>query len=219
MKILKDFAILFFLVVLGMVVHEFSKDPEAESETDTEEVSSKAASENSSLNKNDSGQEVEINTNSNEESSNENCDDELLFPAHLSSITLGVRDIDSSRQFYQETLGWKSSSISSKNIVFIKAGSMVISLIPLISLEQEMRSKFENSRASVKLAYQVESKEKVDRIFAELKAKNVPIVNNPSSVFWGGYSGQFEDPDGYIWEIAYNPHLKLNNDGEIVLPN
>ncbi len=59
------------------------------------------------------------------------------------------------------------------------------------------------------LAHNLGSEAEVDALFAELAAKQANIVKPPQKVFWGGYSGYVADPDGFLWEIAYNPFLQV----------
>jgi hypothetical protein len=67
----------------------------------------------------------------------------------------------------------------------------------------------------VALAYNTRSKEEVDAVFEALKEKGVTIVKTPEEVFWGGYSGYFSDPEGHLWEVAWNPYLPLDEDGNV----
>jgi len=233
-SLFRDFVVLFFLVVLGMVVHEFSKNSQ-DTEGETEQIESSdeqpdeliAHSVELDSQKGETVSLAEDGSSVGSTSDAEDCGDVdangklSKFQPHLNSITLGVQNIDSSRYFYEEVLHWPISSISSENIVFIQAGSMVLTLYPIAMMHQSNRKEMQSpadGKSTIKLSYLVDSKEKVDRIFTELKEHAVTIKKDPSGVFWGGYSGNFTDPDGYIWEIAYNPHLKLNNNGGVILP-
>ena len=66
---------------------------------------------------------------------------------------------------------------------------------------------------ALSLAYNTKSKEEVDSLFREFEEKEVTIVKKPEEVFWGGYSGYVCDPDDNLWEIAYNPFLEMDEEG------
>jgi uncharacterized glyoxalase superfamily protein PhnB len=67
------------------------------------------------------------------------------------------------------------------------------------------------------LAYNAQSESEVDEIIADLKSKGVKIAKEPQKVFWGGYSSYFADPDGYLWEVAYNPFFPFDEQGNLKL--
>ncbi|MGH8002852.1 MAG: VOC family protein [Brasilonema sp.] len=69
------------------------------------------------------------------------------------------------------------------------------------------------------LAYNTKSKEEVDEILKLAESVGATIVKQAENVFWGGYSGYFTDPDGYLWEVAWNPFFELSEDGSLVLPS
>jgi uncharacterized glyoxalase superfamily protein PhnB len=57
----------------------------------------------------------------------------------------------------------------------------------------------------------------VDAVFADLKALGARVVKEPEKAFWGGYSGYFADPDGFLWEVVHNPTWRLDEHGVVVL--
>ena len=137
---------------------------------------------------------------------------------HLHLITLGVRDFERSRKFYTETLGWKPASNSNEDVTFFQAGGVVLSLYPREKLaEDALTSPEGNGFAGITLAYNAQSEQEVDAIIAELEAKGVEIVKRPQKVFWGGYSSYFADPDGFLWEVAYNPFFPFDESGNLKL--
>lgn len=71
----------------------------------------------------------------------------------------------------------------------------------------------------VSLAYNGRDKAEVDAVLAEAEAAGAEIIKNAEEVFWGGYSGYFADPDGHLWEVAYNPGFPIADDGSISLPD
>lgn len=137
---------------------------------------------------------------------------------HLHIVTLGVGDLETSRRFYAETLGWKPASNSSEAIVFFKAGGVVLGLFPRQALAEDALTPPEGSGfPGFTLAHNVGSEAEVDALIADLRSKGVRIVKEPQKVFWGGYSAYFADPDGYLWEVAYNPFFTFDKDENIKL--
>jgi len=137
---------------------------------------------------------------------------------HLHIITLGVRNLETSRKFYTEVLGWKPSSASNDGITFFQAGGAVLALFPYEALAEDALVALDGSGFSgVTLAYNAHSESEVDEIIHDLKAKGVKIVKEPQKVFWGGYSSYFADPDDYHWEVAYNPYFSFDEQGNLKL--
>jgi catechol 2,3-dioxygenase-like lactoylglutathione lyase family enzyme len=131
---------------------------------------------------------------------------------------LGVRDLETSKKFYSETLGWKPSAASNEGITFFQAGGVVLAIYPRDMLAEDAVSAPEGSGFSgFTLAYNAQSEAEVDEIIADLKSKSAKIVKEPQKVFWGGYSSYFADPDDYRWEVAYNPFFKFDEDGHLDL--
>jgi uncharacterized protein len=73
--------------------------------------------------------------------------------------------------------------------------------------------------SGVTLAYNARSKEEADRVFAEALRAGAQALKQPHDVFWGGYSGYFADPDGHLWEVAWNPFFPLDEGGNLSLPD
>ena len=137
---------------------------------------------------------------------------------HLHLITLGVRDFERSRKFYTETLGWEPASNSSDEITFFQAGGVILALYPREKLAEDALTSPEGGGfAGVTLAYNAASEQEVDEIIRDLGAKGVPIAKQPQKVFWGGYSSYFVDPDGFYWEVAYNPFFPFDESGNLKL--
>ena len=136
---------------------------------------------------------------------------------HLHIVTLGVNDLETSRKFYAETLGWKISR-PQEGIVFFQAGGVVLALFPREELAKDALLSSEGKGfAGFSLAYNAQSEAEVDEIISDLRSKGVKILKEPQKVFWGGYSSYFADPDGYCWEVAYNPFFLFDENGNLKL--
>ena len=137
----------------------------------------------------------------------------------LSIVTLGVSDLARSREFY-ERLGWRRSMANSDGIVFFQAGGMALALYP----RQEL-AKDANVDASgdgfrgFSLAFNARNREEVDAVLTEAKNVGAKILKPAQEAFWGGYSGYFADPDGFLWEVAWNPFFPIAADGAIQIPD
>ncbi len=132
-------------------------------------------------------------------------------------ITLGVKDLEVSKKFYAETLGWKISR-PQEGIVFFQAGGVVLALYPRDLLAEDAVVSPQGSGFSgMTLAYNAGSEAEVDEIIKDLKSKGVKIINEPQKVFWGGYSAYFADPDDFRWEVAYNPFFAFDENGNLRL--
>ena len=132
----------------------------------------------------------------------------------LSVITLGVTDLKQSRAFY-EKLGWKvATEEQADSIVAFNLQSFVLALYPFKGFSEELGLSVTRTwPPSFTLAYNVDSEERVNQVIQEAEQIGASILKRPQKVFWGGYSGYFADPDGYSWEVAFNPFAKLGEDG------
>lgn len=135
--------------------------------------------------------------------------------ARLSFITLGVADLEKSKAFYNDVLGW-SPFQDNGGIVMYKLNGMVLSLYPQHELMEDAKASDDARGARFTLAQCLRSQKEVDALFAHLQKHKVTITKMPEKVFWGGYSGYFADPDGHLWEIAHNPFLELDAEGNVL---
>ena len=132
----------------------------------------------------------------------------------LTIIGLGVEDLNTSSDFYENIFGWKKTKSSNENIVFFQLNGILLSLYPREKLAEDATvSAIGSGFKSFTLAFNTRTKEEVDERIKTLKAKGVKIVKEPEEVFWGGYSSYIADPDGNLWEIAFNPFLPLDENG------
>lgn len=136
----------------------------------------------------------------------------------LSIITLGVADLKRSREFY-ERLGWRRAMTKSEGIVFFQAGGMALALYPREELAKDanVAAGGDGFRA-ISLAYNTRNREEVDAVLEEAQAAGARIAKPAQEAFWGGYSGYFSDPDGFLWEVAWNPFFPVAEDGSIRIP-
>ena len=141
---------------------------------------------------------------------------EMKMDQRLTMITLGVSDLENSKRFYNEVFGWTPTKDSNENIVFYKANGMLLSLYERQALVDDAMISTEGERfRSFSMAYNTRNKEEVDALMAMFNAAGTTILKEAQDVFWGGYSGYIQDPDGFIWEIAYNPHMLLDVYGSV----
>ena len=137
----------------------------------------------------------------------------------ITIVTLGVADLQRARAFYAEGLGFTVSSSSNDQVVFIEAGGVVLGLYPRELLAEDAQLNPEGSGfGGITLARNVGSENEVDVALAVAKRAGARILKPAQKVFWGGYSGYFADLDGHPWEVAFNPHWKLDERGAVVLP-
>jgi hypothetical protein len=144
----------------------------------------------------------------------------MVVPARVSLITLGVTDVSRSTEFYR-ALGWPLSSASVFGTVsFFRTGGAVLTVWGRDDLAADV--KVEAVAASgfcaVALAINLETPEDVDAALQQAVAAGGSLVRPAHTADWGGYSGYFADPDGHLWEVAYNPFWPTGLDGRPVLP-
>jgi catechol 2,3-dioxygenase-like lactoylglutathione lyase family enzyme len=138
--------------------------------------------------------------------------------ARLSLVTLGVGDFARSQRFY-EALGWRLGGPSNEHVAFFQCGGMVLSLYGRAALAEDAGvGNDAGGFDGVALGQNVRERADVDRILEEARVAGGAVPQPAREVFWGGYSGYFADPDGHLWEIAWNPHFPLSEDGTIRLP-
>lgn len=136
----------------------------------------------------------------------------------VSLITLGVKDLAASHAFYTETMGWKTDSKPEDGVLFFPLNNIVLGLFGRSALAEDAHVRDDGKGfPGFSLAHNLGSMEEVDALFADLKRKNAEIVKPPKKVFWGGYSGYFKDPDGFLWEVAWNPGWTVNADCTVTL--
>jgi len=122
----------------------------------------------------------------------------------ISMITLGVKDMARSVAFY-EALGFVRQN-SDESVAFFALNGTWLGLYGYEALAEDAQVAPDGgSFGGFTLAHNLQSEAEVDAVFAEALAAGAVATKHPQKVFWGGYSGYFKDPDGHLWEIAYNP--------------
>jgi len=132
--------------------------------------------------------------------------------AKISLVGLGVRDFQKSLAFYRDGLGFVPHNYAEgeDHVMFRLEGSW-LSLYPRDKLAEDATIADDGHGFSgMTLAHNVASPAEVDAVFAHAVSVGARAVKTPQNVFWGGYSSYFADPDGYLWEVAYNPFTDLS---------
>ena len=124
----------------------------------------------------------------------------------LNFVTLVVADLDRARLFYLDGLGWTAALEASGEVAMIHVGQkLVLSLWAESAARTEIGQVTRGGTLPFTLAHNVASPAEVDAVLATAHAAGA-TVHDPQQRDWGGYSGYFTDPDGFRWEVAFNPH-------------
>lgn len=125
----------------------------------------------------------------------------------ISMITLGVSDLSRSIRFYEEGLGFPRVPMEA-DVAFFTLNGTWLALYPRDLLaEDALTPPGGEGFRGFTLAHNVASREEVDLVMQIASAAGARIVKPAQDVFWGGYSGYFADPDGFLWEVAWNPAM------------
>lgn len=139
----------------------------------------------------------------------------------ISVITLGVADVGRSYRFYKEGLGFPTNMKPDGGIVFFTTSGTRMFLYSYEKLAGDVGIEARNPTGSsprftgVTFGHCVRKKELVDEVLKQAEAAGGKIVKPAKQASWGGYSGYFADPDGYLWEVAYSEHWAFNPDGSV----
>ena len=127
-------------------------------------------------------------------------------------LTLGVDDLERSLMFYRDGMGLKTKGITGQqfeygSVVFFEMNDdLILALWPTASLSKDAKIPELRTRlGAVSIGHVVNSKAEVDFIMKQAEAAGAVVTSPPGNTFWGGYSGYFHDPDGHLWEVAWNP--------------
>jgi catechol 2,3-dioxygenase-like lactoylglutathione lyase family enzyme len=127
--------------------------------------------------------------------------------ARISMITLGVKDVQASAEFYAKGLGFPRIE-SEPSVAFFKLNGSWLGLYGREALAEDATVSAEGDGFNgFALAHNVQSEDEVNEVFQTALGAGATLVKQPKKVYWGGYSGYFSDPDGHLWEVAHNPLL------------
>ena len=129
----------------------------------------------------------------------------------ISLITLGVDNLDRATRFYGEGLGLPQYDFEGEGVAFFSLEGTWLALYPRAELARDIGITVAEgpTHASVTLAHNAPSREDVDTVLAQAVAAGATLIKPAQEVFWGGYSGYFQDPEGHYWEVAFNPFMDL----------
>ncbi len=139
----------------------------------------------------------------------------------VSVITLGVSDLPRARRFYADGLGWPIAPLSNEHIVFFQAGGLIVALFgrQALAADADLPAPAPGGEfGGITLAHNVASRQEVVRVLAEARRAGATILKLAQPAEWGGHHGYFADPDGHVWEVAWNPAFALTADGAALLP-
>ena len=133
----------------------------------------------------------------------------------LSFVTLGVKDLARAQKFY-EGLGWRPAKVVEGEVVFFAMNGLVFALWGDKALAEDARVDYAPaSFRGAALAHNGRSRAEVDAILALALSVGARITKPAQETPWGGYAGYFSDPDGHLWEIAWNPGMPMDADGHV----
>ena len=142
-----------------------------------------------------------------------------MVKQRLSLVTLGVADVAKARAFY-ERLGFVAEPFDSDKVVFFDMNGVILGLYGRTFLAEEASLLVDGEGfRSTSLSINLESEAEVDATLNEVAQAGGTITQMARKVFWGGYCGYFQDPEGHLWEVAYNPFWTFDTEGRVVLPS
>ena len=131
-------------------------------------------------------------------------------------LTLAVRDLERSLAFYRDGMGLPTNGIIGQQfedgaVVFFNMNDdLILALYPTTSLSKDANITATQARlGAVSIGHIVQSREEVDAVMKQAEQAGAVVTDPPHDRFWGGYSGYFHDPDGHLWEIAWNPQWSV----------
>ena len=140
-----------------------------------------------------------------------------MNPARIALVTLGVADVARSVAFY-EALGWSRAPQSVATTAFMIGEGVVLALWDRAEMSADGgEGDLPAGSGSAALAVNFASTNEVDTFYGKATDAGADPVKPPATVFWGGYSGNFRDLDGHLWEVAHNPFWRLDEQGRIDL--
>jgi len=136
----------------------------------------------------------------------------------ITVITLGVDDLERSLAFYRDGLGFASEGIVGTEFehgavaFFDLEGGLRLAIFERKNIAHDAKiDSGQPNPAEFTLGHNVSSKEEVDRVMKEAEKAGARITVPARDTFWGGYAGYFQDPDGHLWEVVWNPHWEIRD--------
>lgn len=137
----------------------------------------------------------------------------------ITVLTIGVDDLEKSTKFYRDGLGFKTEGIIGKEfehgavVFFDLQNGIKLGLWPRQSIVHDTKiAHISPSPTEFTIGHNVNSKEEVDDVMEQAKKAGANIIKPAQDTFWGGYAGYFQDPDGHLWEIVWNPQWKIEEE-------
>ena len=134
--------------------------------------------------------------------------------ARISVLTVGVDNLERSLAFYRDGLGLRTEGIVGTEFehgavaFFDLEGGLKLALWERANIAWDSSvPRSQPSPTEFTLGHNVRSQEEVDAVMAQAERAGARIVKRPAATFWGGYAGYFQDPDGHLWEVLWNPQL------------
>ncbi len=135
----------------------------------------------------------------------------------ITLITIGVDDLEKSLEFYRDGLGLKTDGIIGEEfefgavVFFDLQNGIKLALWPRKSISHDSGLPLQKPSATeFTLGHNVNSGKEVDETMAQAKKAGARIIKPAQKTFWGGYAGYFQDPDGHLWEVAWNPAWQIS---------
>ncbi|RIX52161.1 VOC family protein [Paenibacillus nanensis] len=134
----------------------------------------------------------------------------------ITVITIGVDDLERSLAFYRDGLGFETDGIVGKEFehgaaaFFDLEGGLRLAIFERDNLALDAKiNPAQPNPAEFTLGHNVGSKEEVDQVMEEVRKAGATVTVPAHETFWGGYSGYFQDPDGHLWEVVWNPQWEV----------
>jgi uncharacterized protein len=139
--------------------------------------------------------------------------------SRVSVLTLGVDDLERALRFYREGLGLTTDGIVGTEfehgavVFFPLKGGLTLALYPRTEISWDAKvPRQPTSSTEFTLGHNVNSTTEVDEVMGQAERAGARIAKPAGPTFWGGYAGYFQDPDGHLWEVVWNPQLRVDDD-------
>jgi uncharacterized protein len=135
----------------------------------------------------------------------------------ITVLTIGVNDLEESMRFYKglglETEGIVGKEFERGAVVFFNLkGGLILALYPRRDIAWDAKVPLESPSATeFAIGHNVRNREEVDLVMKQAKDTGAKIAKPAQNTFWGGYAGYFQDPNGHLWEVAWNPQLQVED--------